>query len=45
MLDAAVVCSNPWNLEAGSLALQRTWLGLEVYSKTMGGNMKRLFEQ
>lgn len=44
LLDAAVVCSNPWNLEVGSLALQRTWLGLEVYSKTMGRNMKRLFE-
>ncbi|KAJ9641975.1 hypothetical protein H2201_004509 [Coniosporium apollinis] len=43
-LSGSVVCSNPWNLEAGSLALQRTWLGLEVYSKTMGGNMKKLFE-
>jgi predicted alpha/beta-fold hydrolase len=39
-----VVCSNPWNLDAGSLALQRTWLGREVYSKTMGTNMKRLVE-
>lgn len=45
MLDAAVVCSNPWNLEAGSLALQRTWLGSEVYSKTMGASMKKLFEE
>lgn len=44
-LKAAVVCSNPWNLEAGSLALQRTWLGMEVYSKTMGTSMKRLFER
>jgi predicted alpha/beta-fold hydrolase len=43
-LKAAVVCSNPWNLDAGSLALQRTWLGREVYSKTMGTNMKRLVE-
>ncbi|KAI9878744.1 MAG: hypothetical protein M1830_010650 [Pleopsidium flavum] len=43
-LKAAVVCSNPWNLEVGSLALQRSWLGLEVYSKTMGNNMKKLFE-
>lgn len=43
-LKAAVVVSNPWNLEAGSLALQRTWIGREVYSKTMGTNMKRLFE-
>ena len=44
MLKAAVVCSNPWNCEAGSLALQRSWLGLNVYSKTMGTNMKALFE-
>jgi len=34
-----------WNLDAGSLALQRTWLGREVYSKTMGGNMKKLIEK
>lgn len=44
VFKAAVVCSNPWNLEAGSLALQRSWMGLEIYSKTMGTNMKRLFE-
>ena len=40
-----MVCSNPFNLEAGNLALQRTWLGREVYSKTMGTNMKALFER
>jgi len=44
MLKAAVVCSNPWNLDTGSLALQRTWIGREVYSKTMGTNMKKLIE-
>jgi len=44
MLKAAVVCSNPWNLDAGSLALQRTWIGREIYSKTIGSNMKRLIE-
>ncbi|KAI1910211.1 hypothetical protein LOZ53_003278 [Ophidiomyces ophidiicola] len=44
-LKAAVICSNPWNLETGSLALQRTWIGSEIYSKTMGSNMKRLFER
>jgi predicted alpha/beta-fold hydrolase len=44
MLRAAVVISNPWNLDTGSLALQRTWIGREVYSKTMGTNMKRLIE-
>ena len=45
MLSAAVVCSNPWNLETSNMALQRTWLGSEVYSKTMGTSMKRLFEE
>ncbi|TVY60745.1 putative esterase [Lachnellula suecica] len=44
MLKAAVVCSNPWNLEVGSMALQRTWLSREIYSKTMAANMKRLIE-
>jgi uncharacterized protein len=41
-LKAAVLCSNPWNLDTGSLALQRTWLGREIYSKTMGASMKKL---
>jgi hypothetical protein len=45
MLKAAVVCSNPWNLDTSSIALQRTWLGREIYSKTMGTNMKRLLER
>jgi predicted alpha/beta-fold hydrolase len=44
VLAAAVVCSNPWNLEVCNVELQRTWLGLEVYCKTMGQNMKKLFE-
>ncbi|KAK8200919.1 hypothetical protein M8818_006238 [Zalaria obscura] len=44
-LQAAVVCSNPWKLEVSSLALQRTWLGLNVYSKAMGSNMKKLIER
>ncbi|KAI9697948.1 MAG: hypothetical protein M1836_004301 [Candelina mexicana] len=44
VLRAAVVCSNPWNLEAGSLALQRSWLGSEVYSRTMCTNLKALVD-
>jgi uncharacterized protein len=43
-LKAAMVLSNPWNLEVSSLALQRTFIGLHVYSRTMGTNMKTLFE-
>ncbi|KAI9864552.1 MAG: hypothetical protein M1813_003041 [Trichoglossum hirsutum] len=44
ILKGAVVCSSPWNLEVSSLALQRSWLGLGLYSKVMASNMKRLFE-
>jgi predicted alpha/beta-fold hydrolase len=44
MLKAVVSCSNPWNLEVCNVELQRTWLGLEVYCKTMGQNMKKLYE-
>ena len=44
-LKAAVVCSNPWNLEVSNLALQRTWVGKEVYSKAMGSSMKGLVEE
>ncbi|KAK2628467.1 hypothetical protein QTJ16_001570 [Diplocarpon rosae] len=43
-LKSAVIFSNPWNLDAGSVALQRTWLGREVYSRAMGGNLKKLIE-
>lgn len=44
-LKAAVLCANPWNLDISSADLQRTFMGLNVYSKTMGMNMKRLFEE
>ena len=27
------------------MALQRTWLGKEVYMKVMGDNMRALFEE
>lgn len=35
-LKAAVVCSNPFNLEVANNALRRSWIGREVYMKTMG---------
>lgn len=44
-LKAAVLCGSPWNLDASSVNLQRTFLGLNVYSKAMGTNMKKLFEE
>ena len=45
LLEAAVICSNPWNLEVSSKSLLRTWLGKEVYSKTMANSMKKLFDR
>ncbi|KAI9695455.1 MAG: hypothetical protein M1820_008640 [Bogoriella megaspora] len=45
LLAAAVVVSNPWDLEISSKALQRTWLGMNVYMKVMGTNMKALAER
>ncbi|EXJ80479.1 hypothetical protein A1O1_08624 [Capronia coronata CBS 617.96] len=44
VLKAAVILSNPWDLEAGNLALMRTWFNRNVYAATMGSSMKRLFE-
>jgi predicted alpha/beta-fold hydrolase len=44
-LKAAVICASPWNLEISSVAMQSTYMGLEVYSKVMGSSMKKLFEQ
>jgi predicted alpha/beta-fold hydrolase len=44
ILKAAVVCSNPWQLELASKYLHRSWIGREVYSKVMGANLRGLFE-
>jgi predicted alpha/beta-fold hydrolase len=44
ILKAAVSCSNPWNLEICNVALQSTWIGLEIYARTMGSNLKKLYE-
>ncbi|KAJ5504809.1 AB-hydrolase YheT [Penicillium fimorum] len=43
-LKAAVICASPWNLDVSSMVLQSTWIGKEVYSRTMGTSMKKLFE-
>ncbi|EXJ79722.1 hypothetical protein A1O3_08005 [Capronia epimyces CBS 606.96] len=44
VLKAAIILSNPWDLQAGNLALMRTWFHRNVYAATMGGSMKKLFE-
>ncbi|KAL6707113.1 hypothetical protein ACN47E_004865 [Coniothyrium glycines] len=45
ILRAAVSCSNPWNLEVCNVELKRSWLGHEVYCRTMGKNMMGLFDR
>lgn len=42
---AAVALSCPWALDVSNMALQRTFLGREVYSRAMGTNLKKLFNK
>ncbi|KYK61492.1 hypothetical protein DCS_02634 [Drechmeria coniospora] len=42
LLKAAVVCSNPFNLEVSSKLLQNSLIGREVYLRVMGSSMKTL---
>lgn len=44
MLSAAVSLCNPFALEISNRSLQSTYIGREVYSKTMGKSMRNLFE-
>ncbi|RFU28928.1 hypothetical protein B7463_g7425, partial [Scytalidium lignicola] len=44
-IRAAVFCANPWNIEICSMNLQKSLIGLEVYSRAMGSSTRRLFEQ
>ncbi|KAH8176953.1 alpha/beta hydrolase fold domain-containing protein [Sarocladium implicatum] len=41
-LKAAIVCSNPFNLDVSSKMLQSTLLGREVYLRVMGSSMREL---
>ncbi|KAI1328813.1 carboxylesterase-like protein [Xylariaceae sp. FL0255] len=41
-LKAAVVCANPWNLEIGSKVLKSTFIGHQVYLKTLGSSLRQL---
>ena len=45
ILEAAVVISNPFNLDIGNQVLRRTWVGRQIYSKALGSNMRNLFEK
>lgn len=42
-LKAAIACSNPWNLEVSHKGLMRSRFGMEIYQRTMGGNLTRLY--
>ncbi|EKG13788.1 hypothetical protein MPH_09097 [Macrophomina phaseolina MS6] len=44
-IRAAVVCSNPWNLEVVDHALRRSWMGLNVYSHAMANGMKQIVQR
>ncbi|KKY21976.1 putative alpha beta fold family [Phaeomoniella chlamydospora] len=44
-LQAALIISSPFNLEAASLSLQSTFVGLNIYSRAMGSNMKKLIDR
>jgi predicted alpha/beta-fold hydrolase len=44
-LEAAVLVSNPWNLEVANSHLKSTWIGKEIYSATMGKGLRKLFER
>ncbi|KAI0205420.1 carboxylesterase-like protein [Astrocystis sublimbata] len=39
---AAVVVSNPWNLDIGNKAMKSTWIGHEIYLKTLGSSLRTL---
>ncbi|KAL6173859.1 hypothetical protein ACJQWK_00020 [Exserohilum turcicum] len=42
---AAVVCSNPWNLEVVDNALRRSWMGLNIYSHAMADGAKQIVQR
>jgi len=40
---AAVALSNPWSLDVSNMGLQSTWFRMNVYSRAMGTNLKKLY--
>jgi uncharacterized protein len=40
-LRAAIVCSNPWNLELSSLRMRTSWLNREIYSRALASGLKK----
>ncbi|KFZ20096.1 hypothetical protein V501_00296 [Pseudogymnoascus sp. VKM F-4519 (FW-2642)] len=42
---AAIVFSNPWNLELSSMAMRRGWMGREVYSRAVVTGYKKYVKE
>ena len=40
---AAIVVSNPWDLNIGNTILKRSWIGRNVYLRALGASTKALF--
>ncbi|KAI1498535.1 Alpha/Beta hydrolase protein [Biscogniauxia marginata] len=41
-LKAAIVCANPWNLELANKILESTYIGKEIYLKSLGNSLRVL---
>lgn len=44
-LTAAVAISCPWSLDVSNMGLQRSWFNKNVYSRSMGTNLKKLYNR
>jgi len=44
-VDAAIVISNPWNLDISNAILKSSWLGLHLYMRVMGMSMRSLWQR
>ncbi|KAF2836899.1 AB-hydrolase YheT [Patellaria atrata CBS 101060] len=42
LFKAAVVCSNPWNLDISDQFLRNSFIGNQIYERVMGNNVKHL---
>jgi predicted alpha/beta-fold hydrolase len=45
ILEAVISVCNPWNLEICNVVLNSTWIGLNIYSASMGKGMRALAER
>jgi uncharacterized protein len=45
LLEAAVLVSNPFNLDVANSALESSWIGSNIYLASMGTWLKKIFER